>query len=66
MIDRGVLGFKAFLVHSGIDEFPNVTESDMRKAMPTIAKSGLPLLVHCELIFPSLQERTAACSDRQG
>jgi allantoinase len=46
---RGVLGFKAFLTHSGIDEFPNVTEADLRKVLPAIAASGLPLLVHCEL-----------------
>ncbi|MDB5228247.1 MAG: allB [Bacteroidota bacterium] len=49
LIDNGVLGFKAFLTHSGIDEFPNVTEDDLRKAMPVIAKYKLPLLVHCEL-----------------
>ncbi len=49
LIDAGVLGFKAFLTHSGIDEFPNVSEEDLRKAMPIIAKHGLPLLVHCEL-----------------
>lgn len=50
LIKKGVLGFKAFLTHSGIDEFPNVTESDLRLAMPVIAKYNLPLLVHCELI----------------
>jgi allantoinase len=49
LADKGVLGFKAFLTHSGIDEFPNVTEADLRKAMPIIARLGLPLLVHCEL-----------------
>ena len=49
LIEKGVLGFKAFLTHSGIDEFPNVTENDLRKAMPIIAKYDLPLLVHCEL-----------------
>jgi allantoinase len=49
LIEKGVLGFKAFLIHSGIDEFPNVTEDDLRKAMPVIAKYDLPLLVHCEL-----------------
>jgi allantoinase len=49
LIDKGVLGFKAFLTHSGIDEFPNVTESDLHKAMPIIAPHDLPLLVHCEL-----------------
>src|SRR5882757_3431873 len=42
LIEKGVLGFKAFLTHSGIDEFPNVTEEDLRKVMPIIAKSGLP------------------------
>ena len=26
LADAGVLGFKAFLSHSGIDEFPNITE----------------------------------------
>jgi allantoinase len=49
LIARGVLGFKAFLTHSGIDDFPNVTEADLRKVMPIIAAHGLPLLVHCEL-----------------
>ncbi|HKO80665.1 MAG TPA: allantoinase AllB [Chitinophagaceae bacterium] len=49
LIQNGVLGFKAFLTHSGIDEFPNVTEGDLRKVMPVIAKHNLPLLVHCEL-----------------
>jgi len=49
LIARGVLGFKAFLTHSGIDEFPNVTEADLHKVMPVIAAHGLPLLVHCEL-----------------
>ncbi len=58
LIDRGVLGFKAFLTHSGIDDFPNVTEADLRKVMPIIARHGLPLLVHCEL-----ESETAAPKD---
>jgi allantoinase len=49
LIKKGVLGFKAFLTHSGIDDFPNAREEDLRKAMPIIAKYNLPLLVHCEL-----------------
>lgn len=49
LVKKGVLGFKAFLTHSGIDDFPNTTEDDLRKAMPIIAKYNLPLLVHCEL-----------------
>jgi allantoinase len=49
LAEKGILGFKAFLTHSGIDEFPNVTEADLDIAMPFIAQTGLPLLVHCEL-----------------
>lgn len=49
LITKGVLGFKAFLTHSGINDFPNVTEDDLRKVMPIIARHNLPLLVHCEL-----------------
>jgi len=45
----GVLGCKAFLVHSGIDEFPNTTEDDLRAAMPVLRDVGLPLLAHAEL-----------------
>lgn len=49
LIKAGVLGIKCFLTHSGIDEFPNVTEADLDAAMPIITKHKLPLLVHCEL-----------------
>ena len=44
----GVLGFKCFLSPSGVDEFPAVTESDLRQAMPTLRRLGLPLLAHAE------------------
>lgn len=49
LIDAGVLGIKCFLIHSGIDEFPKVTEKDLDIAMPIIAKHNIPLLVHCEI-----------------
>ncbi len=44
----GVFGFKCFLVPSGVDEFANVTEADLREAMPILARLGAPLLVHAE------------------
>lgn len=50
--DAGVVGFKCFLVHSGVDEFPNVTESDLREAMPEMARLGAMLIVHAELPGP--------------
>jgi len=49
LLDAGCLGVKVFLVHSGIDEFPNVTEADLHRAMPLIARKGSRLLAHCEL-----------------
>jgi allantoinase len=49
MMKAGVVGVKCFLTHSGIDEFPNVTEQDLDEAMPIIAKYNIPLLAHCEL-----------------
>jgi allantoinase len=48
----GVRGFKCFLVNSGIEEFTMVTEQQLRKALPHVARTGLPLLVHAELPGP--------------
>lgn len=62
LIDNGVLGFKAFLTHSGIDEFPNVREDDLLQVMPLIAKHDLPLLVHCELEGGDRYEALDPCS----
>ncbi len=52
LIEDGVLGFKAFLVPSGVDEFPGVGEGDLRPAMIELARYGVPLLVHSELPGP--------------
>lgn len=49
MLQAGVVGVKCFLTHSGIDEFPNVTEKDLDEVMPIIARYYVPLLAHCEL-----------------
>jgi allantoinase len=48
LIDAGVRGFKCFLVPSGVDEFPAVDESELRRAMPVLARRGATLLVHAE------------------
>ena len=52
LIQCGVLGIKCFLVHSGIDEFPNVGKAELNAAMPIIAKYHIPILAHCELSDP--------------
>ena len=48
LAEAGVLGFKCFLSPSGVDEFENVSEFDLRTAMPVLARLGLPLLAHAE------------------
>jgi allantoinase len=53
----GVFGFKCFLVPSGVPEFENVTEDDLRAALPIIAKMDVPLLVHAEIPGP-IEEAT--------
>ena len=52
LANAGVRGFKCFLVHPGIDGFTMVTEQQLRAAVPHIARTGLPLLVHAELPAP--------------
>ncbi|MEE9161608.1 MAG: allantoinase AllB [Candidatus Neomarinimicrobiota bacterium] len=49
LVAAGVLGFKAFLTFSGIDEFPPVNEADLRRVLPLLTEAGRPLLVHAEL-----------------
>ena len=46
--DAGVRAFKCFLSPSGVDEFPAVSEHDLREAFPVLARLGLPLMVHAE------------------
>ena len=48
LLAGGVRGFKCFLVPSGVEEFPPVDENDLRRAMPALARHGVPLLVHAE------------------
>lgn len=50
--EAGVLGFKAFLVPSGVPEFAHVGEAELRRALPALARLGAPLLVHCEVPGP--------------
>lgn len=49
LASAGVRGFKCFVVHPGIDEFTMVTEEQLREALPYVAQTSLPLLVHAEL-----------------
>ncbi|MEP6920526.1 MAG: allantoinase AllB [bacterium] len=52
LLAAGVVGFKCFLIHSGVDEFPNVTEADLRAALPELVRLGALLIVHAEVPGP--------------
>ena len=52
LLAAAVRGFKCFLVHSGVDEFPHVTENNLLEAMPELARLNSVLLVHAELSEP--------------
>ncbi len=48
LVQRGVMGFKAFMCSSGIDEFPAANQRTLREGMKRIAALGSILLVHAE------------------
>ena len=57
LLKHGVFGIKAFLTHSGIDDFPNTTAEHLRFALILLKKYNKPLLVHCELDEPHADEK---------
>ena len=56
MIRAGALGFKAFMIDSGVDSFGRVDVDDLRAALPVIRDLNVPLLLHAELEVPPGKE----------
>jgi allantoinase len=54
----GVAGFKSFLIYPGCDGFTAIDRANLERAIPHIARTGLPLLVHAEL-EPSINAAVA-------
>ena len=48
----GVLGFKCFLLPSGVDEFGHVGEAELAPALDVLRAAGVPLSCHAELAGP--------------
>jgi len=48
----GVPGFKCFLIYPGCEGFTMIDREQLERALPALAESGLPLLVHAELAGP--------------
>ncbi|BCI53243.1 allantoinase [Mycolicibacterium litorale] len=46
--DDGVFGFKCFLLHSGVDEFPHLDADEMEKDMRVLADFDSMMIVHAE------------------
>ena len=48
LLDAGVVGFKCFLIDSGIPDFPPLSREEFRSAMRALAEPGAPMVVHAE------------------
>ncbi|ATG52753.1 allantoinase AllB [Brachybacterium vulturis] len=46
--DAGVFGFKCFLLHSGVDEFPPLTAEELGEALTETSSFGSLMIVHAE------------------
>lgn len=57
MLAAGALGFKCFLIDSGVPEFGHLDEEGLGSALQLLRESGAPLLVHAELPGPIEEAR---------
>jgi allantoinase len=65
LLAAGVLGFKCFLVDSGVPEFAASTERDLREALPILAAERAVLLAHAELPGPIADAARSLAGDRR-
>jgi len=66
LAERGVVGFKAFMAGSGIDDFARADDLTLFEGMQRAAKLGLPVAVHAESeeITSGLTQRVRAAGSR--
>ncbi len=48
LLEQGVFGFKCFLLHSGVDEFPASNLDDLSAALEVLVKKDALMIVHAE------------------
>ena len=46
--EAGVFGFKCFLLHSGVDEFPHLEPDELQQALGEVSSFGALMIVHAE------------------
>lgn len=67
LAERGVVGFKAFMSGSGIDDFEAADDATLWQGMQAAAALGLPVLVHAENdAITSALAREAIAAGRTG
>ncbi len=62
LTQAGILGAKAFMCHSGIDDFPASDRETLKQAMCVLKEAGAPLLLHAELESPVTESEHEASS----
>jgi allantoinase len=65
MLDAGAVGFKCFLVESGVQEFGHLDANGLEEAMLALRGTGAPLIVHAELPGPIEEAQTSLSGDRR-
>lgn len=66
MLKAGALGFKSFVSPSGINDFENVSRSDVASAMHFLQSKGSPYFVHAELVTDVEQTEVRVCLRGRG
>jgi allantoinase len=59
LFEAGILGFQCVLLSPGIEDPIAVSETDLRRSMPALARIGAPLLAHAEFRAP-VEQPTAS------
>src|SRR6185369_16738612 len=62
----GVMGFKAFMAHSGVDDFPRADLATLRAGMQRASRLGLPVAVHAEFDRPIPPDTGTSIADYIG
>jgi len=59
LVEAGAAGFKCFLIYPGCEGLTHLSLAQLRRAAPTLARLGKPLLVHAELEGPIMEASKA-------
>jgi len=55
LLNAGVLGFKSFMINSGVEEFVWVTAQDIERAINTLKDHDVVYMLHAEVEIPEVE-----------